>query len=920
MEDRHLVLRRAGPAQQAAELPEDPRRVDRVEEPDGQQRLLQVGHQRLHGLVGGGLRGVGPDLLTQDGVEQGDGDGNGLGEVEHGKRRFGGDSQHEVAPVEGVAGKATRLVAEDEDDGSCAVPESSYEVGRLEDRQVLASPRRGRSDHGAGIGQGRFQRTVELEAHVLVGAARPAANLIAVRVGPRRDEADGGDAEVGRKAQRSSHVAGGARLHENQGREPGHGWYTIRDRDFRKQERGRVGDDGTGISHMLIPIGHEETTVRRWPVVTIGIMVLCLLALIATKMDPAASGAAIQRAFDRAVRFYFEHPYLELDPRLEKQVFGGVREEEAGAFREVIKQTGKKPPADKALLREEQAQLDRLTERAFATVQEHPFFRWGLVPKDPGPVTFVTHMFMHAGWFHLIGNMLILYLSGPFLEDRWGRPLFAAFYLSGGIVAALAFVAQHPDSSVPLVGASGAVAACMGAFLIRFWKTKIRFFYWFGLVFRGTFNAPAWLMLPLWLAKEMVFADAYSRMQGGGDGVAHIAHVGGFLFGMAVAAAIGYFRIEDRFLNPVLEQKVTLADNREIDEAHELFARGEKDRALALLKRVAVNDPANVDATVAWWSLASECGREAEVAPAMKSLIRRELRAGETDLAATHWLELASRLPEEARDPSMAARVAEHLLSEGRDEDVRAVLEIVAPAVDAGTPPGLLARLARVAMIVGGESAADMILRLAAQHPEIPEEDRERFREALAERPGGVAPAAVPEKPAAAGASSIPEAEDRTSGESEAPEIRPAVAEVWQAQRRLRVAEAVPVAVTATSIRFRLANGQERELPLEQVQAVAVAGIQPPGGKAYLLLDLCLDSPWGEGQDLRVVRCTSLRFDPRKLLGLESTPLEAFRALVDIVLKGSDGTPLPGPEAVAGRPFATFPDLESYAQEVLGAS
>ncbi len=664
---------------------------------------------------------------------------------------------------------------------------------------------------------------------------------------------------------------------------------------------------------MLIPIGHEENTVRRMPWVSITIIALCFLALIAVKLG-GSSEAAINAAFQRAVGYYFQHPYLELDPRLEKLIFHGGREGEAEAFQEIVEQFGQKPPEDRETREAQQAELDRLVQEAFERLDSHPFHRWGLVPAHVTAVTLVTHMFLHAGWLHLIGNMLIFYLSGPFLEDRWGRPLFAGFYLAGGVLAALAFVAANPESQVPLVGASGAVAACMGAFLVLFWRTKIRFYYWIGLLFHGTFDAPAWLMLPLWLAKEMVFADASSRMPGGGTGIAHLAHVWGFLFGAAFAGALSFFGIEQRFLRPVLERKTeqVVADNREIDEAHELFARGERDRALALLRRAVSENPANGDAVLAWWALAVECGREGEVAGPMLDLVKRELRAGHADLAADHWLELASRVPDAARDPAVAARVVEQLAQAGRVDDARSALGLVLPTVDGTTPPGLLVRMARAAVIVGG---APEILRLAADHPDVPPGDRETFRSALAERPGSVAPASAvrTEVPAAPGQSSTEDA----GPEGDAGQ--PAVAEVWDEPRRLRVAEAVPVAVTATSVRLRTASGRERELPLEQVQAVAVAGIQPPGERGYLVLDLALDSPWGAGTDLRVVRMTSRTFDPRRLLGTDGPAVEAFRALVDIVLKGSDATPLPGPEAVAGRPFATFPDLESYAREVLGA-
>ena len=126
-------------------------------------------------------------------------------------------------------------------------------------------------------------------------------------------------------------------------------------------------------------------------------------------------------------------------------------------------------------------------------------------------------------------------------------PVERVYALVFGIGAALAHVAASPYSPVPTVGASGAIAGLMGAFLICFGTSKIRFFYWFFIIW-GTFEAPAWLMLPLWLAMEVVSGrsmDVLSQGDGGG-GVAHWAHVWGFIFGTALAWAIGLLGIDGR--------------------------------------------------------------------------------------------------------------------------------------------------------------------------------------------------------------------------------------------------------------------------------------------------------------------------------------------------------------------------------------
>jgi membrane associated rhomboid family serine protease len=166
----------------------------------------------------------------------------------------------------------------------------------------------------------------------------------------------------------------------------------------------------------------------------------------------------------------------------------------------------------------------------------------GYRPAIDGPVRMLTSAFVHGGWFHLFGNMLFLYLVGCNLEDRWTRGGFVAFYLVAAIVAAATYGVFHPGSEVPLVGASGAVAAAMGAFLVVLGGAQIRFAYlvWFLAFVRvGEFHARAYVVLPLWFLMQALSALLeYGSSDGGG--VAYSAHVGGFVFGVAVGGVMRF--------------------------------------------------------------------------------------------------------------------------------------------------------------------------------------------------------------------------------------------------------------------------------------------------------------------------------------------------------------------------------------------
>jgi membrane associated rhomboid family serine protease len=163
--------------------------------------------------------------------------------------------------------------------------------------------------------------------------------------------------------------------------------------------------------------------------------------------------------------------------------------------------------------------------------------RWALVPAQIVAgrdwITILTSMFMHGGWLHILGNMLFFWVFGPEIEDVMGPLPFLAFYLLGGLAATAAQVLIDPTSTVPNLGASGAIAAVMGAFLITYPRDKIRTVVFLGWFARIAF-LPAILMVGLWFLTQL-FSEVGALAQVGGDqGVAYMAHIGGFAFGMLV--------------------------------------------------------------------------------------------------------------------------------------------------------------------------------------------------------------------------------------------------------------------------------------------------------------------------------------------------------------------------------------------------
>jgi membrane associated rhomboid family serine protease len=147
-------------------------------------------------------------------------------------------------------------------------------------------------------------------------------------------------------------------------------------------------------------------------------------------------------------------------------------------------------------------------------------------------ITILTAMFMHASWSHIIGNMIFLWAFGPEIEDLMGRWRYLVFYLVGGMVAMLAQVLASPHSTVPNLGASGAIAAVMGAFLVTFPRDRIRSILVIFIFIKVTF-IPAALLIGFWFLTQLFNAGQVAQAQTGG--VAYLAHVGGFIFGALTA-------------------------------------------------------------------------------------------------------------------------------------------------------------------------------------------------------------------------------------------------------------------------------------------------------------------------------------------------------------------------------------------------
>lgn len=183
--------------------------------------------------------------------------------------------------------------------------------------------------------------------------------------------------------------------------------------------------------------------------------------------------------------------------------------------------------------------------------------KYGSIPSEiihgKDLITILTSMFLHGGWMHLIGNMLFLWVFADNIEAVIGNVNFVLFYLLGGIAAALAHVLAGPESNIPAVGASGAISAVLGAYLVMFPTSKIKVLV---VYFFKSFYMPAVFFLGFWIVQQLIsgfFSIGSAASQAQQSGVAWWAHIGGFAFGV-LAGLVARKMIEKKQIEPLSEQ------------------------------------------------------------------------------------------------------------------------------------------------------------------------------------------------------------------------------------------------------------------------------------------------------------------------------------------------------------------------------
>jgi len=389
---------------------------------------------------------------------------------------------------------------------------------------------------------------------------------------------------------------------------------------------------------MLIPIKHENMTARRWPVVTLLLIAINTLVFLFTMTAMDNEAPELGEVKSHILILAALHPELNLPPESQHLVDSFKKSHPdqwkhvQDPFRDIIDAYDARirMTEDGSKL---QAEMDSLNEQFVKMSATSIAEQYAFVPANPRPISYLTANFLHGGWLHLIGNMWFLWLAGFVLEDVWGRWLYPVFYLIAGATALQFYAWTNPGSITPTLGASGAVAALMGAFLVRFPKMKIEmaWLFWFRIY---RFKAPAYWLLPLWLLGEIFYGTLFGSM----SGVAHWAHVGGFVFGALAAVAIQHSGLEHK-ANKAIEEKIGWSAEPELERASDMMEHGQLTEALPLLTNYVAAKPNSLEA---WSMLRQIATRQNDTKAYLDATVRTcalHLRAHEVEAAFQDYAE-----------------------------------------------------------------------------------------------------------------------------------------------------------------------------------------------------------------------------------------------------------------------------------------
>jgi membrane associated rhomboid family serine protease len=407
----------------------------------------------------------------------------------------------------------------------------------------------------------------------------------------------------------------------------------------------------------FIPIGNAHGSVRRVPWVTFGIIGACVLIYYGTLPSEAGTMKDIVKSGTELITFVQQNEGLTADEGVRNKLVeaGIMQKAEADAIKKQLKndtelageyETWLATPEAKLLLEELNQKLTAFKTAVEATIS----YKFGFAPNGHWKIyQLFTCAFLHAGWLHLFGNLICFFSIAFVLEDLWGRGVFLGFYLLGAAAACIPFIISPIQG--PLIGASGAISATMGAFLIRLPKTKIKLLFWlkpFRSLLRGkkpVVFVPSWIYLISYFIANLIQWYFDSR-SGGRSQVAFSAHIAGFVFGAGFALVMKAGKIEETHINPKLEAKVSFEAPVAVTQGLEMMDKGQTDMAERKLRSFMMQHPDNLETILALIQVYQKTSNYDQLNAMYGRLLRFHLNKNDREAALYAYDSLLSAFPD----------------------------------------------------------------------------------------------------------------------------------------------------------------------------------------------------------------------------------------------------------------------------------
>ena len=466
----------------------------------------------------------------------------------------------------------------------------------------------------------------------------------------------------------------------------------------------------------FIPIGNENSTVRRLPWVTFSIMALNTVIFFITSPVVAGQQEELSKLATRVEQFIQEHQELLADESVRSKLIeaGMMSKSQSEALAEQLQKSSDLQVEYDVWLRSVEAQElrdefgQKLTAYKDAT-EGSLWYKYGLAPNGKWKLhQLITAAFLHAGAIHLFGNLIFFFAVAFSLEDLWGRGVFLGFYLLGAAASCLPSLV-HP-AFVPSIGASGAISATMGAFLFRLPKTKIKLLclhFWLVRILFG--RRPIIVMVPGYIYLAYFIAQVVSwyfdKRAGSVSNVGYSTHIAGFVFGVGFASLMKLTRFEEDYINPKIEARVSFAAAPAVTSALEALDKGDAVMAERKLRAHLAKQPDDTNALLAAIQVYHQTSNYDQLNEMYGRLIHHHLANRDKEAALYSYDALLSAFPEDNVAPKIPPRdwmqICEYLRDTGLNREAAIEYERL---VNAWPDDRLVPRAA----VQGGETAFDV--------------------------------------------------------------------------------------------------------------------------------------------------------------------------------------------------------------------